>query len=175
MPGKPKRVRDPKSEQRCQVSFVDISRAHFNAPTDPDDPCYVALPQEDPDYDRGLCGLLLKHMYGTQKAAEGWQTEYSGALLEMGFKQGVACPCIFVHAAKDVVVTVHGDDFTAVGPKVRLDWYEAALEAKYELKKGGRLGPGPKDDREATCLNRVIRWCDDRLEYEADPRQVEID
>ena len=50
---------------------------------------------------------------------------------------------------------------------------EAALESKYELKKGGRLGPGPADDREATCLNRVIRWCDDGLEYEADPRQVE--
>ena len=112
-------------------------------------------------------------MYGTQKAAEGWQAESSGALVEMGFKQGVACPCIFVHGAKDIVVTVHGDDFTAVGPKVGLDWYEAALEAKYELKKGGRLGPGLKDDREATCSNRVIRWCDDRLEYEADPRQVD--
>ena len=29
------------------------------------------------------------------------------------------------------------------------------------------------DDKEATCLNRVIRWCDDGLEYEADPRQAE--
>ena len=57
--------------------------------------------------------------------------------------------------------------------KKKLDWYENALEAKYELKKGGRLGPGPNDDREATCLNRVIRWCDDGLEYEADPPQVE--
>ena len=71
------------------------------------------------------------------------------------------------------MVTVHGDDFTAIGPKANLDWYESALEAKYELKKGGRLGPGPADDREATCLNRVIRWCGDHVEYEADPRQVE--
>ena len=80
---------------------------------------------------------------------------------------------MFVHAKRDIVVTVHGDDFTAVGPKSSLDWYESSLESKYELKKGGRLGPGPNDDREATCLNRVIRWCDDGLEYEADPRQVE--
>ena len=70
-------------------------------------------------------------------------------------------------------MSVHGDDFTAVGPKKSLDWYETALENKYELKKGGRLGPGRTDDREATCLNRVIRWCDFGLEYEADPRQVE--
>ena len=94
-------------------------------------------------------------------------------LVELGFKQGIACPCVFVHNDKDVVITVHGDDFTAAGPKASLDWYESAVENKYELKKGGRLGPGPTDDRETTCLNRVIRWCDHGLEYEADPRQVE--
>ena len=173
LPNRPPRCRDPSSELRTQVSFVDISRAYFNAPTDPDDPCYVQLPPEDPDHDKGLCGLLLRHMYGTQKAAEGWQVEYSSALVKLGFKQGVACPCIFYHEQRDIVCSVHGDDFTAVGPKASLDWYESALEEKYELKKGGRLGPGQNDDREATCLNRVIRWCDDGLEYEADPRQVE--
>ena len=174
LPGRPKRCRDPSSKERTQVSFVDISRAYFNAPTDPDEPTYVALPPEDPDHDKGLCGLLMRHMYGTQKAAEGWQSEYSRALVEdMGFKQGIACPCIFSHADRDIVVTVHGDDFTAVGPCHQLDWYEAALESQYELKKGGRLGPGASDDKEASCLNRIIRWCPDGLEYEADPRQIE--
>jgi hypothetical protein len=116
----------------------------------------------------------MKHMYGTQKAADGWQSEYSSSLVEkLGFSQGIACPCIFVHESKDIVVTVHGDDFTAVGPKVSLDWYEAQLKELYELKVGGRLGPGVKDDKEATCLNRVIRWTSVGLEYEADPRQAE--
>ena len=91
----------------------------------------------------------------------------------MGFKQGIACPCIFSHSERDIVVTVHGDDFTAVGPCHQLDWYESSLESLYELKKGGRLGPGPKDDKEASCLNRIIRWCPDGLEYECDPRQIE--
>ena len=95
------------------------------------------------------------------------------ASVDMGFVQGIACPCIFSHAERDIVVTVHGDDFTAVGPSFQLDWYEAALESNYELKKGGRLGPGPQDDKEASCLNRIIRWCSDALDYEADPRQIE--
>ena len=68
---------------------------------------------------------------------------------------------------------VHGDDFTTTGPKCDLDWFEDKLEAKYELKKGGRLGPGPDDAKELTVLNRVIRWTDDVVEYEADPRQCE--
>ena len=174
LPGRPARCRDPNSSKRTQVSFVDISRAYFNAPTDPEDPTYVALPPEDDDYDKGLCGLLMRHMYGTQKAAEGWQTEYSRHPVEdLGFRQGVACPSIFFHAERDLVVTVHGDDYTAVGPCDSLDWYEKGLEAQYELKKGGRLGPGPSDDKEATCLNRIIRWCPNGLEYECDPRQIE--
>ena len=68
---------------------------------------------------------------------------------------------------------MHGDDFTAVGPKSSLDWYEEQLKMLYELKTGGRLGPGNDDDKEAACFNRVIRWTDDGLEYEADPRQAE--
>ena len=86
LPGKLKRCRSPTSEKRTQVSFVDISREYFNAPTDPNDPCYVALPREDPDFGKDLCGLLQRHMYGTQKAAEGWQSENSSALISFGFK-----------------------------------------------------------------------------------------
>ena len=63
------------------MSFVDISRAYFNAPTNPDEPTYVALPPEDPDYDQGLCGLLMRHMYGTQKAAE--EEELEAALSQL--------------------------------------------------------------------------------------------
>ena len=38
---------------------------------------------------------------------------------------------------------------------------------------GGRLGPGARDAKEATVLNRVIRWTERGVEHEADPRQAE--
>jgi len=174
LPGKPRRCWDPMSEERTQISFIDISRAYFNAKTDPEEPTYVQLPTEDPDSGRGMCGLLMRHMYGTQKAAEGWQQEYSRVLVEeLGFVQGVASPCLFTHEKYDITCSVHGDDFTAAGPKSALDWYEVELEKHYELRKGARIGPGPQDDKEATVLNRVVRWTDDGVEYEADPRQAE--
>ena len=47
------------------------------------------------------------------------------------------------------------------------------MEAKYELRKGGRLGPGKNDAKEILVLNRVIRYTEHGLEYEADPRQAE--
>jgi hypothetical protein len=168
----PKEYRDPSSERRLQLSTVDISRAYFNAKTDPHDPVYVSLPEEDPEH-LGKVGLLLRHMYGTRRAADGWQEEYSSSLVEMGFGQGSACPCVFYNGERDLLCSVHGDDFTTRGPKAELDWFEQQLAQRYELKVGPRLGPAPEDAKEVTVLNRVLRWTDNGLELEADPRQGE--
>ena len=63
-------------------------------------------------------------------------------------------------------MSVHGDDFTATGGKDQLDWFQKWLEDHYELTVGGRLGPGPEDDKDATVPNRVIRWTASGVEYE---------
>ena len=86
---------------------------------------------------------------------------------------GEASPCPFVHKARNRATSVHGDDFTSVGPNAELDWLESQLEGKYELRKGGRLGPGDQDAKEILVLKRAIRWTEQGLEYEADPRQGE--
>ena len=76
------------------------------------------------------------------------------------------------------MTTVHGDDFTTNGAADQLDWFEGAVAERYEITVGPRIGPGPQDAKEATVLNRVVRWIttDDgkhAIEYEADPRQTE--
>ena len=118
-PGRPKHVRDGASERRTQISAIDISRAYFNAATDASSPTYVALPQEDPDHQHRY-GLLKRHMYGTRAAADGWQQEYSNFLKSIGFRQGEACPCLFVNEQRGSAVSVHGGDFTTASPKCEL-------------------------------------------------------
>ena len=173
MPGMKEHVRDPQSQRRTQISFVDICRAYFCAETDPNDPTYVELPVEDPDHGKKV-GLLLKHMYGTRKAADGWHCEYAGRLTqEMGFEAGDASACVFLHRARNLRCSVHGDDLTTMGCKEDLDWFVAELKKKYELKEKYRIGPAPTDHKEAVILNRIVRWTDKGLEYEADPRQAE--
>ena len=152
--------------------MIDISRAYFNAKTSEEDPTYVDLPHEMGDHP-GMCGLLRRHIYGARRAADGWQEEYSGRMIDAGFIQGMASPCVFHHPARNIVCSVHGDDFTAAGSKPELDWFEATLKESYELTVSGRLGPGPKDDKETIVLGRVIRWTDQGIEYEAHPRQAE--
>ena len=108
-----------------------------------------------------------------------WEQQTAGKkstavlLIALGFKQGQSNPCIFRHQSCRTVCAVHGDDLTFVGPADSLKWIEDEMRKKYELKVGGKLGPGENDDKEATVLNRVIRWCEDSIEYEADPRQAE--
>ena len=79
------------------------------------------------------CALLLRHMYGTDGAAEGWQDECSFRPIEAGFVQGMASPCVFNHPGEGMAVSVHGDNFTAVGPKSELD--------RFEKTESGNLGP----------------------------------
>ena len=105
------------------------------------------LPPELPDHGE-MFGFLKKHMYGTRAAADGWQQEYAGFLISIGFCQGEACPCVLVHVERGLATSVHGDDPTTTGPKCEPDCFEEKLEAKYELEKGGRLGPGPDDVKE---------------------------
>ena len=111
-------------------------------------------------------------MYRTQPAADGWQQQYSSTMIALGFKQDVACPCVFWHESRSLVSSVHGGDSTTAGSKPDLDWLESELEAKYELRKGGRIGPGKDDDKEWRVLNKVVSWTEDGLEYQADPRQA---
>ena len=164
---------DPNSPNRTQVSLIDVKRAYFNAVIDQrDKPTFVDLPAEDSDHG-SMCGHILRHIYGTGGAADEWQEEYSTMLVRLWFRQGNACPNLFFHQTRGIIFSVHGDDFTASGPKPQLDWFETNVAKEYEISVGPRLGLGELDAKEGRALNRVIRWGDKHIEYEADPRQVE--
>ena len=67
--------------------------------------------------------MLMKHMYGTRKAGDGWHEEISSTLTEkLGFSKGDASACIFRHPEKAIECSIHGDYLSAAGPKDALDW-----------------------------------------------------
>ena len=147
------------------MSRVDVKRPYFNAKVDPDaTPIFVQLPDEDPD-SGAMCGQLLRHMYGTRMAADGWQEEYSSFLVRKGFRQGMASPNVFHHRDRGLYCSVHGDDFTTVGGADQLDWFEGVVSGEYVVSIEPRLGPGPEDAKEGTILNRVVSWREDGLRW----------
>ena len=133
----------------------------------------MKLPAEDMEEgDEGLCGRLRVSMYGTRDAALNWAMEYAETLRVAGFKQGVANPCLFHLAGKNVTIMVHGDDFAAVGDEGDLVDVEKALADKYKIKTE-RLGGSASDAKEIRVLNKVLRYTPTGLEIEADPRHAE--
>ena len=75
-----------------QVSLVDISRAYFNAPIGRE--VFVELPSEA-GLARDVVGRLVKCMYGTRDAAQGWENTYRRALETLGFWMGSREPMRF--------------------------------------------------------------------------------
>jgi hypothetical protein len=110
LPGRPAHVRDPLSERRTQVSFIDIKRAYLCAKADPEDPTYVEVPKEHPWHkDGGSCALLLKHMYGTRKAGDGWRVEISTTLTQRSLGSRTAMQA---HASSDIQEDLSNAPFT---------------------------------------------------------------
>ena len=81
-----------------------------------DPPTYVELPPEDPD-SKDKCARLLRHMYDTWMAADGWQEEYSSLLVTLGFLQCMGVPNVLSRKERGIMTSVHRDVFTSCGPK----------------------------------------------------------
>ena len=154
-----------------KLCFVDVRKAYFNGR--PTRNLYVRLPKEM-GLPRSMLGKLQRCLYGTRDAGHIWEAVYGDALIKMGFIQGVASPCCFFHPIWKVSLVVHGDDFTALGTDASLVKFEQGMQAAFEVKLKGKLGPEKGDEKEMRILNRILRITDKGVAYEADPRHVEI-
>eukprot|EP00971_Amphidinium_carterae_P090940 1799976-Amphidinium_carterae.1 len=77
-----------------------------------------------------------------------------------------------------MAVYVHGDDFVVAAPRECVHMFVEGLGRHLIVKNRGVMGPRTDDTKELCILNRCLRWVDGpqgpRLEYEADPRHVEL-
>ena len=61
-----------RKQKGMKLDFIDVKRAYFHAKARRE--MYVDLPPEDKE--DGMCGMLVKSMYGTRDAAHNWEHEY---------------------------------------------------------------------------------------------------
>ena len=152
----------------------DVKRAYFYA--EATSPIYVEIPDEDmSEQDRGqdLVGRLNLSMYGTREAAKAWQSKVATHLQAIGFKKGRVNPCIFWHASRDIRTLVHGDNYFSSGCDDDLEWLRDQLSSQFDIKTT-IIGPGCNQEKEMKILNRVVRFEDHTIVYEADQRHAEI-
>ena len=157
-----------------KLGFIDIRKAYFRAPSKI--LMYVRLPEEfcEPGEFGQVCGKLNFSLYGTRDAASNWEDCYTEFLKSIGFTQGVSSPCVFFNPKRDISLVVHGDDFTFLGRGSDLTWFKEQLQKRFLIKDRGILGPDKHDLKEIRFLNRIIKWNDDCIAFEADQRHGEI-
>lgn len=148
--------------------FIDIRRAHWCAKIF--SLVYVRLPDEA-GLPEGTCGRLNN---GCRDAAACWELEITDFFTCSGFAPGLGSPVLFVNTTRDVKVSIHGDDITALGFEDDLLWLKERLLERYKLKFGGLLGPDPSDTQDVALLNRLIHYGERETTVEADPRHVTI-
>ena len=151
------------------MSLVDISRAYFFKARIGRE-VYVEMPLEA-GMPNGTVGRLIKCVYGTRDAAQGWEATYCAALLRLGFVRGIANPCLFTHRSRNVRLCVHCHDFFSVAKLADIRWFEEALLTDFEGKVKGNL---LKPEDEFRVLNRIIRRTEAGYEMEGDQRHAEI-
>ena len=153
-----------------KLLVIDARKAHLHAMAGRE--VFVDLPPEQRV--PGMCARLNRCFYGIRDAPARWEAFMAEQLKLLGFRKGQASPCCYQHATRDLRCIVHGDDFVFDGPEHDLRWAQARMEASFLVKVIGQLGGDPDDLKELRVLNRVLRWTDDGILLEADPRHQEI-
>ena len=165
------------------LTFIDISRAHPHAPMRRD--LWVKLPPEDPrSGEPGICGRLLKCMYGAKDAGQNFELYTHDFMVGREFQVGLFTPCVFNSEKKNQQVYVYGDNFVVKGSRSENKQFTADLNTEMIANVEGVLGPDPTqgDEQEVVCLNKIFRYVRGQtgnpdgatIEIEADPRHADI-
>lgn len=114
-------------ENPYRIMTSDIKRAYFFAKARRF--ISIEIPIEDrEDSDEHMVGKRNLSLYGTRDAAHNWQAEFIDYLTSNQLAKGRSSPCNFYHQARQLHVTVHGDDFTTTGSIKKLELVRTVAE-----------------------------------------------
>ena len=120
-------------------------------------------------------------MYGLRDAGQCFDLRVEEVMKALKYTQGVFCPCIYVHQTKKARATRYGDGFVVLATRAAAKNFKEELSRSLIVKDRGTLSPRSDcgDREEISILNRIVRWVSTydgrgRVEYEADPRHIEV-
>ena len=92
-------------------------------------------PPKGVDVKPGYCLQALRSLYGLKQAARDWNSLMREKLIEWGFAQSLADPCLFTHEKRKIVLLVYVDDIVASAPQTSdLHWFYKTLLTRFKAK-----------------------------------------
>lgn len=84
---------------------------------------------------------VLRSLYGLKQAGRDWNLLLKGFLVEIGFVQSRADPCLFTHKGRGISLLVYVDDIAAAAKLTSdLAWFDKTLRTRFNSKNLGEIG-----------------------------------
>jgi hypothetical protein len=126
------------------VAAEDLECSHFdikNAFTESSlkERIYLLPPPGVPVRD-GYVLRVLRSLYGLKQSARDWNRLCRDHLLQSGFTQSLADPCLFVCPKKSLMLLVYVDDIVAASPsRQNVQWLYQTLSSRFNTKDLGEI------------------------------------
>ena len=100
---------------------------------------YLA-PPEGVEVKKGKVLKALRSLYGLKQASRDWSLLLKSFLIESGFHQSLADPCLYVHPERRIWLLVYVDDIPAAArQQEQLDWFYKILSTRFNAKNLGEI------------------------------------
>ncbi|KAM0024789.1 putative RNA-directed DNA polymerase [Helianthus debilis subsp. tardiflorus] len=122
------------------IQQLDVNNAFLHG--DLEEEVYMKIPQGFQSEAETLVCPLRKSIYGLKQASRNWYHKFTGALLEMGYKQSVADASLFIYKLETshVAVLIYVDDVIIVGnDKNKIQATKTELHKRFTIKDLGAL------------------------------------
>lgn len=98
-------------------------------------------PPDGVKVEKGNALKVLRSLYGLKQAGRDWNLLLKRFLIENGFTQSLADPCLFTHKDRGISLLVYVDDIAAAAKLTSdLAWFDEILSARFNSKNLGEIG-----------------------------------
>jgi hypothetical protein len=106
------------AEMGWELCQADVKTAFLNAENPGRE--FVKLPVELVGSENERTRILLKALYGLQRAPKMWHQTFAAWAKTVGFKQSEQDPCLFLHSEGNKMLVIYVDDMLLAAKDVRL-------------------------------------------------------
>jgi hypothetical protein len=123
------------ASRNYEIDQVDVVCAFLNGDLEED--IFLRLPEGANSNSKIV--KLKKSIYGLKQSSRNWFLKFRGTILEYGFEQSSADPCMFTKQEGDDLLTIliYVDDGLIVGPRDKVDKIKNYLFSKFKMRDLG--------------------------------------
>jgi Reverse transcriptase (RNA-dependent DNA polymerase) len=123
--------------EQWEIHEIDVITAYLLGKLDEE--IYMMQPEGFVKKGMKVC-RLLRSLSGLKQAARVWNQKIHACLLEIGFVNSNADPCLYIDLKRNLYITIWVDDLLIVGKNPRdIASVKAQLSGEFEMKDLGRL------------------------------------